>query len=137
LRSCTLWFVDPSLDLEARRLYLSAALSRQAARSIRGRIVADSDAADLLALARDLGEETARLERNHRLSFEPPYPGVTAGVEVVGGSLRLLLACHALGRDGEPLGVVFTALIPGRPPQVSVAPASTPIPGRWLLPEEL
>jgi hypothetical protein len=129
--------VDPELDLEARRLYLSAALTMQAARSIGGRIDADSDVLNLLALARDLVTQTEHIEHAHGLSFELPYPGVTAGVEAVGGSLRLLLACRASDRNQRPLGVVFTTLIPGRPPQVSVAPVGTPIPGEWRLPEGL
>jgi hypothetical protein len=127
--------VDPELDLEARRLYLSAALTMQAARSIGGRVEADSDALDLLVLAWDLVTHMEHIERAQRLFFEPPYPGVTAGVEAVGGGLRLLLACRASDRDQRPLGVVFTTLIPGRPPQVSVAPVATPIPGDWRLPE--
>jgi hypothetical protein len=126
--------VDPELDLETRRLYLSAALSARVARSIGRRVAIDSDAEDLLALARYLGAQTEHVERVHRLSFDPSYPGVTAGVEVVGGSLRLLLACHAYDKDrgGRALGVVFTTLIPGRSPLVSVAPAGAPVPEEWL-----
>lgn len=132
----TLRPMGPELDLEARRLYLSAALTTQLVRSIGGRVAADSDAGHLLALARDLGAQAERFALTHRLSFEPPYPGVTAGVENVGDSLRLLLACRASDHDGEPLGVVFTTLIPGRLPQVSVAPAGAPIPEGWLTPED-
>jgi hypothetical protein len=126
--------VDPELDLETRRLYLSAALSSRVARSIGRRVAADSDAEDLLALARYLGVQTEHVERNHRLSFEPPYPGVTAGVEVVGGGLRLLLACRIFDDEEGLLGVVFTTLIPGRPPLVSIAPAGAPVPEEWLPP---
>jgi hypothetical protein len=122
--------VDPSPDLEARRLFVSAALTTHAARSLGGRVAAGSDARDLLALARGLDAE--HIARVHRLSFDPPYPGVTAGPESVRGGLRLLLACRASGRDEEPFGVVFTTLIPGRAPQVSVAPVRTPIPEGWL-----
>jgi hypothetical protein len=126
--------VDPELDLETRRLYLSAALTAQAVRSIGRRVSADSDAGDLLALARDLGGQMEHAERVHRISFEPPYPGVTAGVETVGDGIRLLLACRAFDRDGGLLGVVFTTLIPGRPPLVSVAPVGAPVPEEWLPP---
>ena len=129
--------VDPALDIETRRLYLSAALTTRVLRHIGGRVAADSDARQLLALARDLSAETERFEHAHHLYFEPPYPGVTAGVQYVGGGLRLLLACCASDRDGGSLGVVFTTLIPGRPPQVSVAPVRTPIPEGWRMPEEL
>jgi hypothetical protein len=126
--------VGPTLDPETHRLYLSTVLTTQAARSIgRVRIAADSDASHLLALARNLGAE--RVERTHRLSFEPCYPGITAGVQRVSGGLRLLLACRASYHGGEPLGVVFTSLIPGRSPRVSVAPVGTPIPEGWLPPD--
>ncbi len=124
--------MDPELDLGTRRLYLSAVLTTRAARSIGRRVAAGSDAEDLLTLARELGTQMKHVEHVHRLSFEPPYPGVTAGSETVRGGLRLLLACRAFGSDGEPLGVVFTTLIPGRPPLVSVAPAGTYVPEEWL-----
>jgi hypothetical protein len=128
--------MDPELDLEARRLYLSAALTAWNLRRIGRRVSADSEVGDLLALARNLGTQTEQVERTHHLFFEPSYPGVTGGVETVGGGLRLLLACRASDHDGEPLGVVFTTLIPGRLPQVSVAPVGTPIPGEWRPPED-
>ena len=121
--------MDPSLDLETRRLYLSAALTVQVRRLIGGRIAADSGAQDLLALARVL--EAEHIERAHHLSFDPSYPGVTAGAELVRGGLRFMLACRASDREGRPFGVVFTSLIPDRPPQVSVAPADTPISEDW------
>jgi hypothetical protein len=127
--------MDPTLDLETRRLYLSAALTTRVSRRMGGRIAANSNARDLLALARDLDAE--QIGHAYRLSFEPSYPGVTAGVEVVRGGLRLLLACRASDSDGQPLGVIFTTLIPGRPPQVSVAPAGTPIRAAWRSLEEL
>lgn len=132
-RSCTLRPVDPALDLEARRLFLSAALTTHVLRLIGGR-VAGGDARELLILAQNLDAE--RVERVHQLSFEPSYPGVTAGVEATSGGLRLLLACRAFDRDGASLGVVFTILIPGRLPQVSVAPVEAPIPEGWGPPEE-
>ncbi len=46
------------LDLEARRLFVSAALTTHAVRRIEGRVDAESNAKDLLTLARRLGEET-------------------------------------------------------------------------------
>jgi hypothetical protein len=125
--------MDPDLDIEARRLYLSASLTMQVVRDIGRRVAANIDARGLSALAQDLGTETERFEHTHSISFEPAYPGVTAGVQNVGGGLRLLLACRVSARDGEPLGVVFTTLIPGRHPQVSVAPYGTPIPEEWRL----
>lgn len=122
---------DPLLDQEARRLFVSAALTTHAARRLRGRLAPGSGAEELIESARRLGEEMGPVERRYRLRFEPPYPGVTAGPESVRGGLRLLLACAVSGEDGRALGVAFTALIPGRPPQVSVAPAAARIPGEW------
>jgi hypothetical protein len=122
--------VDPTLDLEARRLFVSAAMATHAARSFRGRVPACDDAGELLAVARRLGEGFASLQKRYRLRFEPPYPGLTAGPERVRGGSRIVLACRAFD-DERPLGVVFTTLIPGRPPQVSVAPPETPVPEGW------
>jgi hypothetical protein len=126
--------MDPALDLQARRLLLSATLTTHVLQRIGGRIVPASDARDLLVLARNLDAE--RVERAHRLSFEPSYPGVTAGVEATSSGTRLLLACQAFDRDGAALGVVFTTLIPSRLPQVSVAPSATPIPQEWRPPSK-
>ena len=123
--------MDPILDLEARRLFASTALATHAVRSLGGRIAVDSNAEDLLSQARRLAEEARLLERRYRLRFEPPYPGVTVGVEDAGGSLRLVLACTARDLEEEPLGVAFTTLIPGRLPQVSVAPVEACVPDAW------
>ena len=123
--------MDPILDLEARRLFASTALTTYALRSLGGRVAAESIAEDLLALAHRLGEEADLLERRYRLRFEPSYPGVTAGVEGAGGGLRLVLACMARDLEEQPLGVVFTTLIPGRLPQVSVAPVEARVPVEW------
>ena len=128
--------MDPTLDLEARRLFVSAALTTHAVRSIRGRIAAWSDAGDLLALAHRLGREMAPVQQRYRLRFEPPYPGLTAGPEAVGGGLRIVLACRAFDQEERPLGVVFTTLIPGRLPQVSVAPTQAGIPEDWHPPAD-
>jgi hypothetical protein len=57
----------------------------------------------------------------HRLRFDPHYPGVTAGLQSIGGNSRLLLACRVSNRDGSSIGVAFTALIPCRTPKVSVS----------------
>src|SRR3712207_5091746 len=122
--------MDPMLDLEARRLFASSPLTAYVLRRVGGRLAADGNAEELLALARRLGEEVGLLERRYRLRFEPPYPGFTVGVESAGGSLRLVLACKARDLE-EPLGVVFTTLIPGRLPQVSVAPVEAGVPEDW------
>jgi hypothetical protein len=121
--------MDPTLGLEARRLFVSAALTTHAARSVRGRVPAGSDAGELLALARRLGAGIEPVARRYGLRFEPTYPGLTAGPEAVRDGFRILLACRAF--DREPLGVAFTTLIPGRLPQVSVAPVEAGIPEEW------
>jgi len=123
--------MDPTLDLQAQRLFVATALTTQASRCLRGHVAADSDAENLLALARRLTEEISPVQRRYGLRFEPSYPGVTAGVESVGGTLRLVLACTAFTNEEKPLGVVFTALIPGRRPHVSVAPVEARVPGGW------
>ena len=123
--------MDPTLDLQAQRLFVATALITQASWCLRGHVAADSSAEDLLALARRLAEGIAPLEQRYGLRFEPSYPGVTAGVESAGDTLRLVLACTAFTGEKKPLGVVFTALIPGRRPQVSVAPVETHVPGEW------
>ncbi|MGH2746781.1 MAG: hypothetical protein ACRDKB_02505 [Actinomycetota bacterium] len=58
--------------------------------------------------------------------FEPTYPGSIA--EDVTGRGSLVLEC-AVEVGGEPLGVVLTVLIPGRRPEVSIAPPSAPARG--------
>jgi hypothetical protein len=42
-----------------------------------------------------------------------------------------LLACRISDHDGSAIGVAFTALIAGRPPQVSVAPPEPSISEEW------
>src|ERR687893_2978092 len=123
--------MDPSLDLQAQRLFVATALTTQALRCLRGHVAANIDAEDLLAMARRLTERIGPIERRYGLRFEPSYPGVTAGVESAGSTLRLVLACTASSGEESPLGVVFTALIPGRRPQVSVAPAEAHVPRGW------
>jgi len=123
--------MDPVLDLETRRLLISATLTAQARRRLGRRLAAGTSAGELLDLARRLNEGATSVERAHHLHFEPPYPGVTAGAQSAGGTYRLLLGCRASDTCGNLLGVVFTTLIPGRPPQVSVAPAEAGIPEDW------
>ena len=123
--------MDPALDHQAQRLFVATALTTQASRCLRGHVVAESSAEDLVALARRLAEEIDPLERKYGLRFEPSYPGVTTGVESAGGTPRLVLACTAFTGEEKPLGVVFTALISGRRPQVSVAPVEAHVPKGW------
>ena len=116
---------------EARRLFVSAALTAHASRLLGRRVAADTEARDLPDLALRLSASVGHLERAYRLRFQPSFPGVSAGPETVRGGSRLLLVCTVLDEEGGQLGVAFTALIPGRPPQVSVAPAGTHIPEEW------
>jgi hypothetical protein len=71
------------------------------------------------------------VERAHRLRFDPPYPGVTAGVQEAGGGRRLVLASTVLDAGGTPEATVFTTLIAGRAPLVTAAPAGAAIPTGW------
>jgi hypothetical protein len=120
--------VDGDLSRQALRLALGAELTHRAARHAGGRIAPD---ADLAALARGLREVGAPVERAHRLRFEPPYPGATAGVEELRGARRIVLACTARDAAGDPAAVVFTTLIAGRAPQVSAGPPDAAIPPGW------
>jgi hypothetical protein len=126
--------MDPTLDLERRRLLISATLTAQARRRLGSSLATSISAGELLNLARGLYEGAGSIEHAYHLRFEPAYPGVTAGPERVGRTSRLLLACNARDLDGTAIGVVFTTLIPGRPPQVSVAPAGASIPAVWRPP---
>jgi hypothetical protein len=98
-----------SLAVEARRLALAAALTREAARLA-------GETEGLADLERALGEASHPGTR-----FEPPYPGIRVRED----ERRLVLACTAF-RDDAELGTVFTTLIAGRRPSVSVAPPGTP-----------
>ena len=127
--------MDPALDLQRSRLLISAALTAQARRRLGSSLAANVGAGELLDLALGLCEGAGSIERAYRLRFEPPYPGVTAGPQSVGGTGRLLLVCKAFAHAGAPVGTVFTTLIAGRPPQVSVAPAGASIPEGWRPPD--
>jgi hypothetical protein len=100
--------MDPSLDLQAQRLFVATALTAQAMRCFRGHAAANIGAEELLAMAHRLTEQIGPIQRRYGLRFEPSYPGLTAGVESAGGTLRLVLACTAYTSEEKPLGVVFT-----------------------------
>lgn len=125
---------------DSRRLALAAALRRHAVRRAGAeRVPADASGADLERLARALGEGLATLERAHRVAFSPPYPGASAGVEDTPAGPRIVLATQVRVREAEALarrptealGVAFTALIPGRAPEVALAPPTAPVPPGW------
>jgi hypothetical protein len=86
-----------TLASEQRRLALAASLTRQITNS-------------------ELGDAS-----HPGTTFDPPYPGVEARRD----EHRVVYACTAL-REGVELGTVFTTLISGRKPSVSVAPPGTP-----------
>jgi hypothetical protein len=104
------------LTAEAHRLALAASLTRQARRLV-------AEPADDERLLIDGARRLAAVA-HPRVRFDPHYPGV-GKPERAGGRARLVLACTAYGDDGE-IGTVFTTLIAGRPPAVSVAPPGTP-----------
>ena len=106
---------------EARRLSLASALTRHA----RGRardFPLDTNVATLLVAGRSLSSDSDEFERRHHVRFEPRYPGLVAGPRPSGSRARVLFACMAHGPDGRAVGRVFTTLIAGRQPTVSVAP---------------
>jgi hypothetical protein len=107
---------------EARRLSLASALMRHA-RERAGDLSPDADVAGLLVAARSLAADIGAFEHQHRVRFEPGYPGALAGPERNSGErVRALFACTAYAPSGQAVGTVFTTLIAGRRPTVSVAP---------------
>ena len=123
--------MDPLLDLETRRLLISATLAAHLRRRVGSHVPPGSNPGELLDLAVGLNEVAGPVGRAYSLRFDPPYPGLTAGPQGVGETSRLVLACRVSDHDGTPIGVAFTALIPGRTPQVSVAPPGAVIPKDW------
>jgi hypothetical protein len=102
---------------QGRRLTLAADLTWRVRRCAGG-----APDEDLPALAARLAPAGPPVERAHRVRFEPPYPGTSEGVEDVRGGRRLVLACTALDAGGASGAAVYTTLIAGRPPLVSVGP---------------
>ena len=119
----------------ARRLVVASALRLHVAQRIGLRVADAATGDDLLALARALRPADDRLARVHGLTFDPGFPGVTAGPEEVAGGRRLVLACLAR-HAGEPVATVVTTLIPGREPRVATPPPQTGVPARWIRPED-
>lgn len=89
--------MKPELNLETRRLYLSAALTAQIVRSIGQHVTADSDAKDFWTWPGISARVWSMPSGSTGISFDPPYPGGTAGVEAVSGDLR---ACCAYDDRG-------------------------------------
>ena len=110
-----------TIDLQATRLYLARWLAGRAAAATGGAIPADASDGDLARLVSRLGAVAAGGKIPGGLQLDPPYPGSIVDDSVAAGTPRVLLACDARRADAA-VGVVFTVLIPGRLPEVSVAP---------------
>jgi hypothetical protein len=113
------------VDPHARRLIVAAAVRLHVAR----RLGAGTPCRNLHDAARRL-RGADELRRTHGVTFDPGYPGATAGIRTVEGGERLVLACRAHLR-GVPAAVVVTSLIRGRPAQVSAAPVEAGVPPEW------
>jgi hypothetical protein len=109
---------------ESRRLSLASALTRHV-RDQAGDPPPDADVAALLVAGRSLARGVEDFEERHHVRFDPGYPGVVAGPEAGGPRARVLFACTASRADGRAVGTVFTMLIAGRRPSVSVGPPGT------------
>lgn len=109
------------LDDQMRRLVLGRWLTRRAGEAVGGVVPAETSPENIEELAARLGKVVADGPPPAGARFEPTYPGSLA--EDVTGRGSLVLEC-AVEVGGEPLGVVLTVLIPGRRPEVSIAPPS-------------
>lgn len=122
---------EPAPNDDGRRLALAAALLGLARRHCGRRISATSTGAELVSLAQALGDDAGSVARSQAVRFAPAYPGASAGPESVGDTRRLVLACAVATNEAE-LGVVFTTLIAGQQPRISVAPPGALIPADWV-----
>jgi hypothetical protein len=111
------------IDDQAKRLYVSRWLTQRAIAAVGGAVPDDAPLENLDDLAVRIRQYDPKRMPLTGLRFEPPYPGRALESTTTAGRARLLLACTV--RDGAAtLGVVFTVLIAGRHPEVSVAPSS-------------
>lgn len=111
------------IDDQARRLYLSRWLTRRAQAVVGGAVPDDASAESLAALAVRFREQGLEQSPVAGLRFEPAYPGDVLESAAVDGKARLVLS-STVSSGATALGVVFTVLIGGRRPEVSVAPPS-------------
>jgi hypothetical protein len=109
------------IDDQARRLYLSRWLTQRAQAIAGGPLQDDASAESLAALAARFRGPDSDQRPLAGLGFEPPYPGDIVESTTAEGKARVLLAT-TVSTGTTTLGVVFTALIAGRTPEVSVAP---------------
>lgn len=121
----------PDQDLQARRLFVSAAVAAHNSQQVGRRVPTNLTTDELLRMAQLLGSNMEAFEQKHRLDFYPSYPGSTPGTERTRNGLRLVLACKVSRWGQAAFGVAYTTLIPGRPIVVSIAPAEAQIPDGW------
>src|SRR5215204_1575413 len=77
--------MDPTLDLERRRLLISAALTGQTRRRLGSSLAANVSVGEFLDLACGVSEGAGTIERAYRLRFDPPYPGSRPDPRASGG----------------------------------------------------
>ena len=109
-----------SLDEQALRLFLARWLRQRVTASVRGVIPPDASRRRLESLAETARRGFEKAAVPAGVSFEPRYPG-RIEKDAAATTARLVLTCRAQRASG-PLGVVFTVLIAGRRPEVSIAP---------------
>lgn len=113
------------MDEAGRRLIVSAVLRRHVVETLgAGPLAGDLGADGLRRAAAALRPADDGFARAHGVTFVPCYPGAALGTA---RGARLVLVCRA-AHAGEPAALVVTTLVPGRPPQVTAAPAATPWP---------
>ena len=108
------------LDDQARRLYLARLLTRGATEAIGEMVPAETSHDELAAIAQRLTKVRPDDFAMTGLHLDPPYPGRVVADDV---ARRIVLSCTA-SIHGRSIGRVFTVLIAGREPEVSVAPPS-------------
>jgi hypothetical protein len=111
------------IDDQAKRLYVSRWLTRQAVAAVGGAVPDDASLESLEVLAARIRQPDSERIPLAGLWFEPPYPGDVLESTTPADRARLLLVC-TVGARAATLGVVFTVRIAGRHPEVSVAPSS-------------
>jgi hypothetical protein len=106
------------LDDQARRLYLARSLTRRATETIGGTVPVETSPDELAGIAQRLVKIRPDELAMKGLHLDPPYPGHVLADDV---ARRVVLSCIAT-IEGRSIGRVFTVLIAGREPEVSVEP---------------
>jgi hypothetical protein len=107
------------IDDQMRRLVLAGWLTARVRNEVGGTVPADASPKNLEELASRLDPVVGNRPPLAEVRFDPPYPGRI--VEDAARRSRLVLEC-SVDVDEAPLGMVLTVLIPGRRPEVSIAP---------------